>query len=201
MTRLSRNSRLSLLGMVFMALGIVANPCSVGATAPGQQAAVAVWHRLQTAAWVSQGAQHPEHLIYVITDANCPFCHDLWLSLRPFYKQGLQVRYVLVGILAANSRSKAAAILEARRQTDALDRNENDWGQLPDDLGGGISPLTKPQAKTLKALNANEQLMRDLGAQGTPVLIYRDADGAVHVIHRVPDPAMLDEILHAATPM
>lgn len=166
-----------------------------------QQHGARLWHRLQTAAWVSEGARCPGHIVYVIADANCPFCHDLWASLRPFYKKGLQVHYVMVGILAANSPGKAAAILEAKDPAAALDRNEETWGQLPDDLGGGIPPLAKPKYKTFTALKANEQLMRDLGVLGTPALIYLDAGKVVHLIQSVPDPVTLDEIVQVATPI
>jgi len=159
----------------------------------------ALWQRLQRADWVSQGARHPRHIVYVITDANCPFCHDLWASLRPFYKSSLQVRYVMVGILAPSSFGKAAAILEAKNPSAALDRNEERWGQLPDDLGGGIPPLAKPTHQTSAALKANEQLMRDLGVPGTPALIYLDDHKSVHLLQSVPDPVTLREIVHVAT--
>lgn len=166
-----------------------------------EQTGARFWRRLQTAAWVAEGARRSEHTVYVITDANCPFCHDLWASLRPFYKKGLQVRFVMVGILAASSTGKAAAILEARNPAAALDRNEEDWGQRPDDLGGGIPPVAKPKYKTFAELKANEQLMHDLGALGTPVLIYLDSSKKVHVVQSVPDPATLNKIIQVATPI
>jgi thiol:disulfide interchange protein DsbG len=147
-----------------------------------------------------QGARRPEHLIYVITDANCPYCHDLWLSLQPLYTRGLQVRYVMVGIISSDSPGKAAAIIEARNPSLALDRNERQWARLPDDLGGGIPPLQRPKPATAAALRANEQLMHDLGAQGTPALIYRSGDHVMHVIQSATDPAKLKSIVSAAAP-
>jgi thiol:disulfide interchange protein DsbG len=149
---------------------------------------------------VRQGAQHPEHLIYVITDANCPYCHDLWLSLQPYYTRGIQVRYLMVAVIASDSRGKAAAILEAQDPSRALDRNERQWARLPGDLGGGIPALQSPKPETLAALRTNEQLMRELGARGTPALVYRSADHALHVVQSSADPARLESILSGATP-
>lgn len=180
---------LAVLSLALPALATTAPP-------PGESP----WLRLQRAHWVRQGAEHPEHLIYVITDANCPYCHDLWLSLQPHYRRGLEVRYLLVGIIASDSPGKAAAILESRDPSRALDQNERQWARLPGDLGGGIPPLKSPRPETLAALRANEQLMRDLGAPGTPALVYRSADHVVHLAESIADPAKLASILSSAAP-
>jgi thiol:disulfide interchange protein DsbG len=159
-----------------------------------------LWQRLGQAAWVAEGASHPRHLFYVITDANCPYCNELWQRLRPSYARGLQVRYVMVGILSGSSPGKAAAILEARDPAAMLDKDEAGYGKLPDDLGGGIRPLAHPKPGTLAALMGNQRLMYDLGAQGTPVLIYLDPKGELHVIQSVPPQAALPEIVRDAAP-
>jgi thiol:disulfide interchange protein DsbG len=104
----------------------------------------------------------------------------------------------MVGILAANSTGKAAAILEARDPAAALDLNEKRWAQLPDDFGGGIVPKRDPKDKTLMAIGENEGLMRDLGVQGTPALIYVDSHQAMHVIQSAPEPGRLAEIVSEA---
>lgn len=188
-----------MLGAAGAALFLSMGLCyAAAAQAPQQPAAGDAWQRLQRAAWVSQGAKHPRHLVYVITDANCPFCHDLWLALQPLYAHQLQVRYVMVGILASDSPGKAAAILEAPDPSLALDRNEKRWARLPDDLGGGIPPVRKPGPATLAALESNERLMHDLGVQGTPALIYRDADHLMHVIHSALGPGKLKSVVAAA---
>lgn len=157
------------------------------------------WQQLRHAKWVAQGAKTPKHLVYVVIDANCPYCHELWTKLQPHYAQGLQVRYVLVGYLSSSSPGKAAAILEAPSPGEALARNELDWGTLPDDLGGGIQPKRHPGPGTLAALRANERLIRDIGVLGTPGLLYRDKDGRVHLIQSVPSDRDLDGILASAS--
>lgn len=185
--------------MAALVLGLGAMPPSASAGPVAQSADTALWLRLQHTTWVMQGAHRPEHLIYVMTDANCPYCHDLWLSLQPLYARGLQVRYVMVGIISNDSPGKAAAIIEARNPSLALDRNERQWARLPDDLGGGIPPV-QPKPATAAALRANEQLMQDLGIQGTPALIYRSGDHVMHVIRSASDPAKLKAIVSAAAP-
>ena len=182
---------------VVLCLGAMPLLASAG---PDVSADTTLWLRLQRTTWVMQGAHRPEHLVYVITDANCPYCHDLWLSLQPLYSWGLQVRYVMVGIISSDSPGKAAAIIEARDPSVALDRNERQWARLPDDLGGGIPPLQRPKPATAAALKANEQLMHDLGVQGTPALIYRSGDHVMHVIRSAADPAKLKSIVSAAAP-
>jgi len=165
-----------------------------------QSADTTLWLKLQRTTWVMQGARRPEHLIYVISDANCPYCHDLWLSLQPLYARGLQVRYVMVGIISSDSPGKAAAIIEAGNPSLALDRNERQWARLPGDLGGGIPPVQRPKPATAAALRANEQLMHELSVQGTPALIYRSGDHVMHVIRSASDPAKLKSIVSAAAP-
>jgi thiol:disulfide interchange protein DsbG len=167
----------------------------------GEQAAdAALWSRLQRAAWVEQGDPHGQHLIYVIADADCSFCHDLWLSLQPHYQRGLKVRFVMVGVISEGSPGKAAAILQAPKPSVALDQNEKGWAKLPDDLGGGIKPLTSPAPNTLAAIKANGRLMHDLGVQGTPAIVYRSADQKVHVMQSALSEEKLSSILATASP-
>lgn len=159
-----------------------------------------LWQKLGRATYVTEGAKQPQHLFYVITDANCPYCNELWRELQLFYGQGLEVRYVMVGILSDSSPGKAAAILEAKDPVAALDRDETQYGKLPDDLGGGIAPLASPKPKTLTALKSNEQLMHDLGVQGTPALIYIDSHGMMQTIQSVPTLATISGIVAEAAP-
>lgn len=157
-----------------------------------------LWQKLGKATYVTEGAKQPQHLFYVITDANCPYCNELWRELQLFYGQGLQVRYVMVGILSDSSPGKAAAILEAKDPSAALDQDEAQYGKLTDDLGGGIVPLANPKPKTLAALKSNEKLMRDLGVQGTPALIYVDSHGMLQTIQSVPTLASLGTLVSDA---
>jgi thiol:disulfide interchange protein DsbG len=157
-----------------------------------------LWQKLQHSTWVSQGPTDPQHLIYVVMDPNCPYCHDLWTLLKARYAKGLQVRYVMVGFIAANSPGKAAAILEAPDPSQALDQNESNWGHLPDDLGGGIKPKAEMTPDTGMSLMVNAQLISSIGVVGTPALIYRDRGGHPHVVQSVPSEHDLDVIVAAS---
>lgn len=163
---------------------------------PGHQTAAP--EPLQGATWFAEGAARPRHVLYAVVDPNCPFCHELWQSAQPLYKSGVQVRYLLVGFLAANSPGKAAAIIEAPRPATAWDWNETHWQQLPGDLGGGIRPLTHPRPQTLDAIHRNEALARDLGILGTPAVIYFDPQGRLHVVQSALDPTALKKLADAA---
>jgi thiol:disulfide interchange protein DsbG len=192
-----RGSRRALTGQFVLATLSMVATLSFGQTSGSKDPAP--WERLEHATWVSEGSTHPKHIIYVITDTDCPFCHDLWLAFRPLYRQDLQVRNVMVGIISDVSPGKAAAILEAPVPARALEQNERRWARLPNDLGGGIPPLKSPKPATLAAIKANEQLMRDLGIRGTPGIIYRSQDHELHVLQSTPKGNALTAVVQAAS--
>lgn len=169
-----------------------------GAAAQPFPTGVSPMKALRDTHWVAVGSRHPRHVLYAFTDPNCPYCHKLWLAMAPYYRQGVQVRHVLVGIISATSPGKAAAILQARDPAAALGMNEAHWGERTDG-GGGIAPLADPSSANLLILATDQNLMQALGIPGTPALIYRDKRGVVHAVEGLPEKAELAEIIHAAT--
>lgn len=157
------------------------------------------WQGLRDTKWIAQGAKVPRHVVYVVIDPNCPYCHELWTKLQPRFGKGLQVRYVMVAFLAPSSPGKAAAILEARDPVAALTLNEKNWGSLPEDFGGGIKPLPAASEATKQALEKNSQVIHDAGVIGTPGLIYRDRNGRTRIIQAVPSDTALDELIAGAS--
>lgn len=132
------------------------------------------WTALEAAAWVQDGSPTAERIVYAFTDANCPFCNELWRSARPWVEAGkVQIRHVMVGVIRADSTAKAAAILEADDPQAALTQNELNHS------GGGITPLATIPAETNAKLNSNVELMRRLGFSGTPGLVARNSDGSL----------------------
>ena len=130
------------------------------------------WESLQAAGWVADGDPDAERIVYVFTDANCPFCNELWTSARPWVEAGkVQIRHVMVGVIRADSAAKAAAIIEASDPQAALTQNEMNHGS------GGIAPLAKISPETNAKLNSNVELMRRLGFSGTPGLVAQGTDG------------------------
>lgn len=173
---------------------LVAVPPTAGASASGNPAPI---EALQHSHWIAEGSAQPRHVLYVFVDANCPFCHKLWQALQPYYRQGLQVRALLVGIIAPSSAGKAAAILEAHDSSSALRQSEQQWGRRADG-GGGISPLAHPHRRDLQVLDHDLALMQGFGFPGTPAVVYLDASGKVHAIDGSPDPDRLATIVGAA---
>ena len=169
-----------------------------GARAQAQAAtAAAAMHALRQSSWIPEGSAHPRHVIYVFMDANCPYCHSLWLALRPYYRQGLQVRDILVGVISASSPGKAAAIFDAADPSAALRLNERRWGRAADGRGG-IAPVAHPSPMDLRRLARNELLMEEFGIEGTPGLVFADGQGKVYLIPGMPAKGALSRIVRTA---
>jgi thiol:disulfide interchange protein DsbG len=166
---------------------------------PRAQAATALspMSALRQSSWIAEGSAHPRHGIYVFMDANCPYCHSLWLALRPYYRKGLQVRDILVGVISASSPGKAAAIFDASDPSAALRLNERRWGHGPD-RRGGIAPVAHPGRGDLRRLAYNQVLMEEFGLQGTPALVFADGQGEVYAIRGMPAKGELPEIVRTA---
>ncbi|HVA55878.1 MAG TPA: thiol:disulfide interchange protein DsbG [Gammaproteobacteria bacterium] len=180
---------MAFLGVILQTSTVAAAPQSVPPPTP--------WLALQHTRWIALGSAQPRHVVYVFTDPNCPYCHDLWLALRPYYRQGLQVRAVLVDVISSTSPGKAAAILEAQSPLAALRKNESGWGRRSDG-GGGIAPLFHPQPAILEELKAHVALMTQFGIYGTPGIVFDDHLGKPHVIAGLPDNTVLAEIVRLA---
>ncbi|SFC92857.1 Thioredoxin-like domain-containing protein [Thiohalospira halophila DSM 15071] len=174
---------------LFTALAVAGTVLLYAATA-NAQAKPETWSLLEEKAhWVATGAEDPERIIYVFSDPNCPYCHDLWKATRPYYQEGLQVRHILVGILRPSSPGKAAAILGADDPARTLNEHERNYED------GGIEPADNPDPEARSQLETNRQLMQELGARATPTLFYRDGDGSVQRIAGMPPLEALPDIL------
>ncbi len=163
-----------------------------------QSAAAGAQFALQQARWVREGSTHPRQVLYVFMDANCPYCHTLWQALQPYYASGLQVRAILVGLIAPSSPGKAAAILDAANPSAALRFNEQRWGQGPDPRGG-IAPVAHPSARDLRTLARNAELMQAFGIQGTPGIVFSASTGKIYVVPGMPVLAELPRLIATAS--
>lgn len=172
----------------------------VGVGATGAQAAAdsGPMQALQSTHWIAEGSARPQHVLYVFVDANCPYCHQLWIALQPYYRDGLQVREVLVGIIGPSSPGKAAAILDSRDPSAAMRRNELQWGSRGDG-GGGIAPLAQPGPADTEVLSHDLTLLQAFGFQGTPGIVYFDVQGRAHGADGLPSGPQLAQIVHVAS--
>lgn len=149
----------------------------------------AAWSKFEDTRFVAEGNDNASHIVYTITDPNCPYCNALWKSSRPLIEQGeLQLRHILVGVLSKDSIRKAAAILESDNPAQALEAHELNF------RGGGIEPV-EPSKASWELLAHHARIMREAGVTGTPTSYYRDEKGMVQRIGGAVSTSQLRKIL------
>jgi thiol:disulfide interchange protein DsbG len=150
-----------------------------------------VWQQLEQSRWIADGRPQAPRVVYVFTDANCPYCAKFWSDARPWVDSGkVQLRHLLVGIIAPTSPGKAAALLTAPDPAAALAAHERGQGAEatttiasgnPQPLSGGtLKPLATIPPAIRAQIEANQKLMASLHIPGTPGVVWRDGKGAVH---------------------
>lgn len=133
-----------------------------------------IWKQLEATTWVRDGRADAPRVVYTFSDANCPYCHRFWEAARPWVDSGkVQLRHVMVGVIREDSPAKAAAILGAPNPSAALLDNEHRFDK------GGIAPAATLSPAIANQLNAHQELMIALGFQGTPGILFKDAQGLV----------------------
>lgn len=104
-------------------------------------------------------------------DPNCTFCHQLYQQLAPALAAGkLRLRVVLVGIVKASSKPRAASILAAADPAAALAANEAHFDVRHEE--GGAAIRTEGVTQATAAVAANMALFDKAGTRGTPTLLY-----------------------------
>ncbi|MBE0507684.1 MAG: thiol:disulfide interchange protein DsbG [Marinospirillum sp.] len=134
------------------------------------------WDDLQNSHYITETSQQEQgdsKTIYMFFDPNCPFCHLAWLALQPYRLQGLEVRWIPVAYIKPDSRNRAAALLSAAPEQQAvlLQKNMETFGQPLPELDKA------PDARTREQLQANMDLMQSMGINGTPGWVWQDAEG------------------------
>jgi thiol:disulfide interchange protein DsbG len=179
-----------LLALSLCLLALSTDMCLAGnwvATPP--ESTAGLMQRLGRARWISSGAKLTGRIVYVFIDPNCPFCNDLWKALKTARARDVQIRYLLVAVINADSRGKDAAILESGDPAGALERNELSFAD------GGIAPKSDIKPATSEAISANEALMQSLRIFGTPGLVYLDEHYGMKVFGGMPDAEQLRAIV------
>jgi len=150
----------------------------------------AIWNKLATTTWVQDGKGNAPRIVYVFSDPNCIYCNRFFEAARPWVDAGkVQLRHILVGVIKADSSTKAAAILGASDKTAALLQNERDFTK------DGIQPVASLPANIKRTLDANQALMAELGFRGTPGILYQDAQGLTQKVGGMPQQATLAKVL------
>jgi thiol:disulfide interchange protein DsbG len=189
----------------FLAIGLLlaasVGPLAAAADKPGaearaqrrQAAAAAMLADIGRATWVRDGKS--SHVAYIFFDPNCPYCHKLYESLRPWVERGdIEARWIPVGTLMLTSAGKAAAILEADDRAAALRENEQKFSRETGTFGGVMEELA-PKKKTLDELAANYELLKHSGDGGVPLMLVRLKDGSARAIVGAPPQTFLEKLM------
>jgi thiol:disulfide interchange protein DsbG len=142
-----------------------------------------LWKRAGELQYIAEGEGRP---VYVVFDPNCPYCHQLWRSLREVAASGkVQVRWVPVAILSESSKNLAAALYQTKSPLASL--TELGLGSL------GAAPVI--EKASADALARNLLLLRDTGYTGVPTLLWKEGD-KIKVRMEVPDAQQFASIFH-----
>lgn len=153
------------------------------------------WQLLEESHWIQDGDTAAPRIIYTFTDANCPYCQKLWEQTRAWVEAGdVQLRHIMVGILATNSPALAATMLGADNPSAALNAHSQ---------GEHISASAQPRHIEEKVY-ANNQLFEELGLYATPTSAFqRTTDSGSLRIDRIqglPSDERLIDMMGSRTP-
>ena len=165
----------AMIGTLFDAAGkdLTQGPLATASTPALDEA---TWARLGKSTWIAEGSSKPKRIVYVFTDTECPYCHKLWQAIQPLLAGGdVQVRNVMVAVIAPRSAPRAAALLAAPDPRTALQQHESAFGH------SAIAPLKEVPANLAQQISDNNDLMDQLGISGTPATVYKDADGKIRM--------------------
>jgi thiol:disulfide interchange protein DsbG len=150
----------------------------------------AMWSEMEHSTWIADGSPTAPKVIYLFSDANCPYCNMFWEQARPWVTSGkVQLRHIMVGIIREDSAAKAAALLSDKNPELALEKHES----------AGKSSSLKAMATIPKdiqtKLDANMKLMEEMGLSATPAIFYRDEAGNVQQQQGAPRPQVLAKMM------
>lgn len=149
------------------------------------------WEALGESAWIADGDDSAERIVYTFTDPNCPFCSQFWQSARPWIDAGdVQLRHVMVGILQRDSPRLAISLLAAEDPASTLNAHES---------GNPVEPLESLSREWEMELQKNHNLMKSFGLHATPSILHME-DGKLQMSQGAPNKDKLEEIMGSAKP-
>ncbi|MGK0547804.1 thiol:disulfide interchange protein DsbG [Halomonas cupida] len=150
------------------------------------------WERLEESAWIADGSDDAERIIYMFTDPNCPYCSQFWQAARPWVEAGkVQIRHIMVGILKRDSPRIAISLLAADNPAAALEAHES---------GDPIQPLDTLSPQWERTLQENHSLMQSMGLHATPSLLYHTAEGKLEVTQGMPQGDNMANVMGSPRP-
>lgn len=149
-----------------------------------------MWSQMESSTWIADGAKTAPKVIYLFSDANCPYCNMFWEQTRPWVKSGkVQLRHIMVGIIREDSAAKAATLLADTNPELALQKHE----QAGKNSTLKAMPTIPKDIQT--RLDANLKLMEDMGLSSTPAIFYKDENGHLQQQQGAPRPDVLSKIM------
>jgi thiol:disulfide interchange protein DsbG len=156
------------------------------------------YNDLGTTAWIQEGQESAKHLIYIVADPNCVYCHKLYDETRNDVKKGdLKIRWIWVGFLKPSSQSIAKAIIGAKDPLAMMRNNESQFSDATEE--GGIKTFDKPSAETNAKFDKNMAFINKYNFPGTPVILYKDTKGNAQAAFGLPTNRELSTIFKSAT--
>ena len=192
--------RLALLPLLAaLSLGVAAQTAQW--TGGGMQARGAAarpgWDDLARSHWLADGRDDAPRKVYVFLDVNCVYCAKFWADARPWVDSGkVQLRYLMVAVIAQSSAGKAATLLADPNPAARLSAYEraHAFGVARMMQGGphhsmddaSLAPMSPLPEAARRTLVQNEKLMDALALQGTPGLVFAGPDGRLVAIGGLP---------------
>jgi thiol:disulfide interchange protein DsbG len=180
---------ISLAGAALLALASVHAPAAQWAGAGERQATAPVtWDDLEHSQWIADGRADAPRKVYVFMDANCKYCTKFWSDARPWVRSGkVQLRHVMVAVIAPTSAGKAAALMVDPDPAGRLSSYEeaHAFGVVRMLADGTRHSLEDPNLQPMRtippaigrSLADHERLMLSLGLRGTPGIVLRGLNG------------------------
>lgn len=154
--------------------------------------------------YFNDGSDSAPHKAYMIIDPNCVFCHELYQQVKPLIDNGqLQVRWIPVAFRDPTSPGKAAALLNAGSDAAAdklLENNEQGFNDQTE--SGGLTPLA-PNANdpaisaAFNKVTQNTAYFSKYGFQGTPTILYKQANGKVMMVPGMPKGQAFQDMINS----
>jgi thiol:disulfide interchange protein DsbG len=150
-----------------------------------------VWEWAEQSDWIQDGDREAPRVLYTFSDPECPYCRRLWEASRPWVEAGeVQLRHIMIGVLAPQSPAKASTLLGAEDPAAALNAH---YGE-----GEEAEGLAQPREIEERVYD-NNQLFETLGLAVTPTTLYRDGDRLTHV-QGLPDDDELETMMGGEAP-
>ena len=115
--------------------------------------------------------------MYVFFDMQCPHCGRLWQATKPLQER---VRFVWIPVSIVNSTSleQGAAVLSSDQPAALMDRHEEEL------LAGGKGMAVESgTAAGREKVQANTKVLKTLGADSVPYIVFRNVNSDRTVTH------------------